>query len=64
LPESFEQQDMVTEAKIRNIQKGEAVFRIVIGLIFIGLAFLFSGVLGWLFGLTGIALLLTAFFRY
>ncbi len=55
---------MATEAEPRNIQKGEAVFRIVIGFILIGSAFFCSGILGWIFGLVGVALLLTAFFRY
>ena len=49
---------------VKNIGKGETILRIVLGLVCIGLAFVFSGLLAWVVGLVGVTLLLTAFFGY
>ena len=49
---------------VKNVGKRETILRLVLGLVCIGLAFLFSGLLAWILGLVGVALLLTAFFGY
>ena len=49
---------------VKNVGKGETILRIVLGLLCIGLAFVFSGLLAWILGLVGVALLLTAIFGY
>jgi hypothetical protein len=49
---------------VKNVGKGETILRLVLGLVCIGLAFLFSGLFAWILGLVGVALLLTAFFGY
>jgi hypothetical protein len=50
--------------RIKNVARGEAVSRLVIGVIFVILSFFVSGVFKWILGLTGVAVLLTAFFGY
>jgi hypothetical protein len=55
---------MLSNVNTRNVQRGEAILRIIAGAICIALAILIPGVLRWVLGLTGIALLLTAFFGY
>jgi hypothetical protein len=49
---------------VKNVGKRETILRLVLGLVCIGLAFLFSGLFAWILGLVGVALLLTAFFGY
>jgi hypothetical protein len=56
--------DMLSNVKIRNVQRSEAILRIMAGAICIALAILIPGILRWILGLTGIALLVTAFFGY
>ena len=55
---------MITLTKVRNVKKGEAIFRIVLGVVLIVIAFLTSGVAGVVLGLIGLALILTALFGY
>lgn len=55
---------MNAKMAIKNVGKGESILRIVLGLVCIGLAFVFSGLLAWVVGLVGVTLLLTAFFGY
>jgi predicted phage tail protein len=50
--------------KVRNVKRGESIFRIVLGVALIVLAFLVSRLAGIVLGLGGVALILTAFFRY
>jgi len=49
---------------VKNVGKRETILRLVLGLVCIGLAILFSGILAWILGLVGVGLLLTAFFGY
>ena len=56
--------NMLFDAKTRNVQRSEAILRIVIGAICIALAIWIPGILRWILGLTGIAFLITAFFGY
>jgi len=55
---------MLFDAQTRNVQRSEAILRIVIGAICIALAIWIPGILRWILGLTGIAFLITAFFGY
>jgi len=50
--------------RVMNIGRGERIFRFVVGAIFIALAFLASGLSGLILGLIGVAIILTAIFRY
>jgi hypothetical protein len=56
--------DMVSITKVKNVRRGEAVFRIVLGVILIVIAFVVSGLTGLVVGLIGAAFILTAFFGY
>jgi len=51
-------------AKILNVGREEAIFRFIIGVVLIILTFLISGFSGWVLGLVGVAVILTAIFRY
>jgi hypothetical protein len=51
-------------AKILNVGRGEAIFRFIIGVVLIILAFLISGFSRWVFGLIGVVFILTAIFGY
>jgi len=55
---------MGTVARIMNVGKGEAIFRGVTGIVLIVFAFWIPSVWGWVFGLIGVGLILTALFRY
>jgi predicted phage tail protein len=55
---------MFSIAKVKNVNKGEAVFRMVLGVILIVIAFFVSGLPGLVLGLIGAAFVLTAFFGY
>jgi len=55
---------MLFDAKTRNVQRIEAILRIVIGAICIALAIWIPGIPRWILGLAGIAFLLTAFFGH
>ncbi len=59
-----EKPKMSFEARTRNVQRGEAILRIVIGAICLVLALFVPGSLRWFLGLAGLAFLLTAFFGY
>ncbi len=55
---------MFSITKVKNVKRGEAVFRIVLGVILIVIGFLVSGLTGLVLGLIGAAFILTAFFGY
>jgi len=50
--------------RMMNVGRGERIFRFVVGVVLIALAFLVSGVSGWILGLIGVAVILTALFGY
>jgi len=50
--------------KVRNIGKGEGIFRLIIGIILIIFAFFIAGVFQWVLGLVGVVVILTAIFGY
>jgi predicted phage tail protein len=50
--------------KMKNVGKGEGIFRSIIGVILIILAFFISGVFQWILGLVGVVVILTAIFGY
>jgi predicted phage tail protein len=56
--------DMVSLTKVKNVERGEAVFRIVLGAVLFVVAFFVSGLAGLILGLIGAAFILTAFFGY
>jgi len=55
---------MASFFKIKNVGRGEAIFRFLIGVILIISAFLISGGFRWVPVLIGLALILTAIFGY
>jgi hypothetical protein len=55
---------MESVAKVKNVGKGEAIFRFFTGVILIILAFFISGVIRWVIGLVGVGVILTALFGY
>jgi hypothetical protein len=50
--------------RMMNVGRGERIFRFVVGVILIALAFLVSGISGLIIGLIGVAIILTAIFGY
>ena len=50
--------------KVKNVGKGEGIFRLITGVILIILAFFISGVFRWILGLIGGVVILTALFGY
>jgi hypothetical protein len=50
--------------RMMNVGRGERIFRFVIGVILIALAFLLSGFSGLILGLIGMAIILTVIFGY
>ncbi|NWG03874.1 MAG: DUF2892 domain-containing protein [Syntrophaceae bacterium] len=50
--------------KLKNVGKGEGIFRLIIGIIFIIPVFFISGGIRWILGLAGVAVILTAIFGY
>jgi hypothetical protein len=50
--------------KAKNVGKGEGIFRLIIGIILIALAFFISGVFRWILGPIGLLVILTAVFGY
>jgi hypothetical protein len=50
--------------KVKNVGKGEGVFRSIIGVILIIFAYFIEGILRWVVGLIGVAFILTAIFGY
>ena len=55
---------MESVAKVKNVGKGEAIFRFLAGVILIILAFFISGAFRWIIGLVGVVVILTALFGY
>jgi len=55
---------MESFVKIKNVERGEAVFRSVIGIILIILGFFISGDFVWVLGLIGVVLIITSIFGY
>ena len=55
---------MESVAKVKNVGKGEAIFRFFTGVILIILVFFVSGVFRWVIGLLGVVVILTALFGY
>jgi hypothetical protein len=50
--------------KIKNVGKGEGIFRLIIGVILIILGFFIEGIFRWVVGLMGVAFIVTAIFGY
>jgi len=50
--------------KVKNVGKEEGIFRLIIGVILIIVAFFISGVFRWILGLVGVVVILTAIFGY
>jgi hypothetical protein len=50
--------------KVKNVGKGEGIFRLIMGIILMMLAFFVSGVFRWILGLVGVVVILTAIFGY
>jgi len=50
--------------RMMNVGRRERIFRFVIGVVLIALAFLVSGASAWIVGLIGLAIILTAIFGY
>jgi predicted phage tail protein len=50
--------------KAKNVGKREGIFRLIIGIILIALAFFISGVFRWILGPIGLLVILTAVFGY
>jgi predicted phage tail protein len=50
--------------KVKNVGKGEGIFRLIIGVILIILSFYISGVFRWILGLVGVVVILTSIFGY
>jgi predicted phage tail protein len=55
---------MVSITKVKNVKRGESVFRIVLGVALIVIAFCASGITGLVLALIGVAFILTAFLGY
>jgi predicted phage tail protein len=55
---------MESVVKIKNVGRGEEIFRYVTGIILIISSFFISGGFRWVLGLIGVALVLTAIFGY
>ena len=55
---------MESAVKVKNVGKGEAIFRLIVGVILIILAFFISGIFRWILGLVGVVVILTALFGY
>jgi predicted phage tail protein len=55
---------MESVTKAKNVGKGEAIFRLILGVILIILAFFISGEFRWILGFVGLVVILTALFGY
>jgi hypothetical protein len=62
--ESQREEKMGLVIRMMNVGRGERIFRFVVGVILIALAFLFSGFSGLILGLIGVAIILTSIFGY
>ena len=56
--------NMEPAVKPKNIGKAEAILRYIIGAVLIILAYFSGGILRWVFGLIGVAFILTVLFGY
>jgi predicted phage tail protein len=50
--------------KVKNVGKGEGIFRSILGVLLIIFAFFISGIFQWIAGLVGVIIILTALFGY
>ena len=50
--------------KVKNVGKEEGIFRLIIGVILIIVAFFILGAFRWILGLVGVVVILTAIFGY
>jgi hypothetical protein len=50
--------------KVKNIGQGEGIFRLIMGVLLVILAFFISGMFRWISGLIGVVLILTGTFGY
>jgi predicted phage tail protein len=55
---------MESFVKIKNVGRGEGIFRSVTGVILLILAFFIPGGFRWVLGIIGVALILTTIFGY
>jgi hypothetical protein len=55
---------MESFVKIKNVGRGEGIFRSVIGIVLFILAFFITGGLRWILGIIGVAFILTSIFGY
>ena len=62
--ESQKEDRMGFVIRMMNVGRGERIFRFVMAIVLIALAFIISGVPGWILGLIGVAIILTAIFGY
>jgi len=62
--ESQREDKMGLAIRMMNVGRGERILRFVVAGILIALAFLISGVSGWVLGLIGVAIIPTAVFGY
>ena len=51
-------------AKTKNVKGAEAILRFIIGIVLIIFFFSIGGISRWVFGLIGVAFILTAIFGY
>ncbi len=61
---AFEWEEEKSAVKVKNIGKSEGIFRLIIGVILIVVAFFISGVFRWIFGFIGVVGILTVIFGY
>jgi hypothetical protein len=59
-----EEDKMGLVVRMMNVGRGERIFRFIIGVFLIALAFLISGFTGLILGLIGVAIIPTAIFGY
>jgi hypothetical protein len=62
--ESQREEKMGLVIRMMNVGRGERIFRFVVGVILIALAFLLSWFSGLILGLFGVAIIFTAIFGY
>jgi len=64
LNEEFGEQKEKPAVKVKNVGKGEGIFRLIVGIVLIIIAFFTSGVFPWIVGPIGLVVILTAIFGY
>jgi hypothetical protein len=55
---------MESITKTKNVARGEAIFRYVVGVLLVISAISTSGLLRWILGLIGVVIILTAIYGY